>query len=155
VSTSIGPSAIDSSLYIADLRPRKRDSVLHELVACAHRAGVVREPSLLLEVLALRERLGSTSIGKGVAAPNARSITVVDPHLLLARSRRGIDWRAPDGLPVQLVLLVLSPAESSVESHHEFLSRAVASVRLHRNRQKLLDARGFDDVGEVLREVTP
>src|SRR5436309_16044054 len=105
MSISIGAPVLDSSLYIPDLRPRRKESALKELVSRAHLAEVVREPDLLLETLALRERLGSTAIGKGVAVPSPRSLAAVEPRLLVARSRRGLDWGADDGLPVQLVLL--------------------------------------------------
>ena len=154
MTLSLGPSVLDSSLYIADLRPKRKESALADLVSRAHEAGAVREPSLLRETLELRERLGTTAIGKGVAVPHARSIAVIEPRLMVARSRRGIDWGAADGLPIQLVLLALSPPEHSEEIHHEFVARAVAVARLQRNRQKLIEAPSFEAVAAVLREVS-
>src|SRR5436190_17330891 len=115
MTISIGPSVLDNSLWITDLRPRKKESVLQELVARAHEAGAVREPVLVVDVLCLRERLGSTAIGKGVAVPNARSIAVFEPRILFGRSRRGIDWKADDELPVQLVFMVLTPGDHSLD----------------------------------------
>ena len=155
MSITLGPSVLDSSLYIPDLRPRRKESVLQELVACAAAARVLRDPSVLLETLCLRERLGSTALGKGVAVPNARSIAVIEPRLIVARSRRGIDWKASDELPVQIVLMVLSPGEASLEAHHELLARAAAIARLQRNRQRLIEAADFEAVVGVLRDVTP
>jgi mannitol/fructose-specific phosphotransferase system IIA component (Ntr-type) len=74
---------------------------------------------------------------------------------VVARSRRGIDWGAADEIPVQIALLVLSPAELSDETHHDFIARAVSAVRLQRNRQKLLAAEDFESVAALLREVSP
>jgi mannitol/fructose-specific phosphotransferase system IIA component (Ntr-type) len=108
---------------------------------------------VLCETLLLRERLGSTAIGKGVALPNARSIAVSEPRLIFGRSARGIDWRAADELPVRLVFLVVSPGESSLELHHEWLARAAAFARLLKNRQRLLDAADAAAMTEILREV--
>jgi PTS system nitrogen regulatory IIA component len=147
------PSVLDPSLYIPELKTRRKEAALTDLVSLAHHAGAVRGPELLLELLVLRERLGSTAIGKGVALPNARSLTVGRPQLLVARSRRGIEWDAPDDLPVTLVLLTLTPGEWSEEAHHALLGRAAAVARLQRNRQRLLDAACFEDVATVLREV--
>ena len=155
MSILLGPSVLDSSLYIPDLKPRRRESVLQELIACADRARSLRDPGVLLETLCLRERLGCTALGKAVALPNARSISVIEPRMVVARSRRGLDWKAPDDVPVQLVLLVLSPGETSLEAHHEFLARAAAIARLQRHRQRLLEAEDFDAVASVLRDVTP
>ena len=154
MSTAIGFSIIDSSLYIPELRSKRKDSALLELGNRASQAGAVRDPILLREILAVRERFGTTAIGKGVAVPHARSLSVDEPRIVVGRSRRGLDWSAPDDLPVHLVLLVLSPAGCSEESHHELVSRAVAVGRLQRNRQKLIEAGSFEVVASVLREVS-
>jgi mannitol/fructose-specific phosphotransferase system IIA component (Ntr-type) len=79
----------------------------------------------------------------------------VDARLVVARSRRGIEWGAADEQPIQIVLLALSPAEGSDESHHEFVARAVNVMRHQRNRQKLLASEGFDAVAVLMREVVP
>lgn len=146
---------LDPALYVPELRPRTKESVLEHLVTLAHGAGAVGSPELLLELLAVRERVGSTAIGKGVAVPHARSLTVRRPLLVVARSHRGIDWDAPDDLRVTLVLLALTPGQWGEEVHHAFLGRAAAVARLQRNRQRLLDAESFEDVASVLREVSP
>ena len=146
---------LDSSLYIPELRSRTRDSVLAQLVALAHRAGAVRGIAPLVELLRLRERLGTTAIGKGVAVPHARSLTVDRPALVVARSHRGIEWDAPDDLTANLVMLVLSPGEWGEDAHHAFIAHAVAVARLQRNRQRLLDAGTFAEVADVFAEVHP
>lgn len=154
MSIAIGPSVLDSSLYIPDLKLRRKDSVLQEMSACAHQAGAVRDPSLLRETLVLRERAGSSAVGKGVAAPHARSLAVIEPRIVVARSKRGVAWDAADGLPVHVVLLALSPSEHSEELHHDLVARAVAVARLQRHRQRLLGAASFEEVAAVLREAT-
>ena len=154
MSTMIGFSALDSSLYIPELRLKRKESVLHEMVSRAHQAGIVRDADLLGETLMLRERVGSTALGKGVAVPQARSVAVMEPRLVVARSKRGIQWDAPDDLPVHIVLLALSPPELSDEIYHDFVARAVAVGRLQRNRQKLIEAESFEAVAAVLREVS-
>jgi mannitol/fructose-specific phosphotransferase system IIA component (Ntr-type) len=146
---------LDSSLYIPELKSRTRDSVLAQLVALAHRAGAVRGVASLVELLRLRERLGTTAIGKGVAVPHARSLTVDRPVLVVARSHRGVEWDAPDDQTANLVLLVLSPGEWGEEAHHAFLGHAVAVARLQRNRQRLMDAGTFAEVAGVLAEAHP
>jgi mannitol/fructose-specific phosphotransferase system IIA component (Ntr-type) len=146
------PSILDSSLYIPELKSRRRESVVAEMVACAQRAGTVRQPDALRDLLALRERLGSTAVGKGVAVPNARSLAVTRPCLVVARSRRGIDWGAADEAPVSLVFLALSPGEVSESTHHHLLSGVVGVARYQRNRTRLLDATTFEVVSGVLKE---
>ena len=148
------PSLIDLSLYIPELKTRRKDAALAELVNRAHDAGTVRDATLLLELLRVREKVGASALGKGVAVPHARSVTVLRPPMVVARALQGIDWGAPDDQPVSLILLALSPAEWSEEAHHAFLGRAVGAARLQKNRQKLLAAASFDAVASVLREVS-
>ncbi len=147
------PSVLDSSLYIPDLRTRRRESVLAEMVACAHAHGVIRHPEVLSELLVLRERVATTAIGKGVAVPHARSVAVLGSRLVVARSSRGIDWGAPDAAPVTLVFLAISPTETSLAAHHHLVAGAIAVARYQRTRSKLLEAKSFEVVSSVMREV--
>ena len=147
-------SVPDSSLFLPDLRLKRKESALHEMVCAAQGSRAVRDAELLHQTLLRRERWCSSAIGKGVAVPNARSLAVIAPRLLIARARRGVDWSAADGIPVQLVLLVLSPSEISTEAHLERLARALAITRLQRNRQRLLEAEGDAALAAILREAT-
>jgi len=153
MSTLVGAPVLDPSLYIPEFKAKRRESVLQDLVERAARGGVVCDPTLLREALALRERAGSTAVGKGGAIPNVRSLGVTDTRVVVGRSSRGIDSSAPDGAPVHLVLLVLSPAETSEEGHLGLLARTAGAVRLQRQRQKLLDAETFEAVAAVLKDV--
>lgn len=152
---TIVPSIIDPALYIDDLKVRRRDSVLLEMVERARLAGAVRWPDPLLELLSVREMFGTTAPGRGIAVPGVRSIVVTECRIVIARSRRGIDWGAADSLPVHLVFLALSPADCSEGSHLELIARIVAAARPQRSRQKMIDAKGFEPIAAVLREVMP
>ena len=153
MSTSTGLSLLDNSLAIPEVRLKRKEAVLQELVGRLREAGALGDADLLLDVLLMRERLGSTAMGKGVALPNARSIAVTEPRLVVARSSRGVEWRAPDDLPVHLVFLVLSPAEWSIDMHHDQLSRAAGFARLQRNRQRLIDAPNATSMSALVREI--
>lgn len=125
------------------------------MLAHARTAGALRDADSVFEALQLRERLGSTGVGKGVAVPNARALAVLDGRWILARSDRGIDWNGPDGLPVHLVLLVLSTPESPVIAHVESVARAMTLTRLARARTRLLEARGAEEMAAIIRQAAP
>jgi mannitol/fructose-specific phosphotransferase system IIA component (Ntr-type) len=148
-------SVPDSSLFLPDLKLKRKESVLHEMACAAQRLRAVRDAELLHETLLRRERWCPSAIGKGVAVPNARSLGVKEPRVILARAPRGVDWGASDGAAVHLVLLVLSPSEVSVENHLERVMRAIAITRSQRNRQKLLEAEDAGTVALLLRELAP
>lgn len=147
----VAPTTTDATLCIPDLRTRRRDSVLVDLVTVASGASALRHVAPVVELLRLRERAGSTAIGKGVAFPHARSLFVARPLLVLARSTRGIDWCEDDD-PVHLVMLLLAPAETTDEAWHARLARVAGLVRLQKHRQRLLAAEGADVMLALARE---
>src|SRR5258705_400583 len=75
------------------------------------------EPSLseteLLAALAEREKLGPFSMGKGIAFPHARTEKVKDFSIVLGTSPEGLDFRAPDGHKVHVVILFAIPKKHS------------------------------------------
>ena len=56
-----------------------------------------------------REELGSTGIGQGVAVPHTRHPTLQKLIGTVALSRRGVDFAALDGEPVNIFFLLVSP----------------------------------------------
>jgi mannitol/fructose-specific phosphotransferase system IIA component (Ntr-type) len=134
------PSVTYVPLDLIELRHKRRDSALTQLVAAAARHGVVRDVDALLAGLVRRERLGTSALGKGVALSHARSILVVRPIWVVGRSQKGIEWGAPDGEPVQLALLYLAHHEQSPATHVARLAAAAQSLRLQRARQRLMTA---------------
>ena len=149
MSILAGP-ALHPAHLIPDLKSRSRSSVLGELARHSQEIGVAREPGMLRSALLMRERLGSTAVGRGLAVPNARSLLVTRPVLLVARSRPGVDWDAEDGVPVRLVLLVISPAGCSAPCHVAAVARAVAGARPARARQRLFASDSPAEIADLL-----
>jgi len=101
---------------LLDLHPRDKwelieallDSLL-KLPALAGGQGVSRER--LVEALRAREVRPPTAIGQGVAFPHARVPGLQRSVIGLALLKSPLDFEAPDGRPVNIALLVLTPAE--------------------------------------------
>lgn len=73
------------------------------LAFCAELAGPATgvRASVLLQQLQDRERIGPTSLGRGVAIPHARVAGLNAPYLLFVRSAQALDCDAPDGKAVR------------------------------------------------------
>ena len=140
------------TLFISDLRSRKKSSVLEELAAALATAGITRHPDSVVEALRRREALGSTGIGKGIAVPHGRSTLVTERALLVARSRKGIDFEASDGLPVHLCFLIVAPPLERDPIYLKLVAEIVRGVRLAKTRQRLLEAPDFGSVRDILVE---
>ena len=78
--------------------------------------------------LADREKLGSTGFGAGVALPHGKIDGLDRVVGLFAKVAQPIEFTAIDGLPVDLVFLLLSPTEAGVE-HLKALARVSRRMR--------------------------
>lgn len=121
---------------LLDLNAASKRAVLQLLAAeAAGRLG--RAEREILDALKARENVGSTALGRGVALPHARIEDGIAPIMIFARLRRPVDYEAPDEEPVDLVILVLWPAESP-EGLLPTLSETCRAIRepqvLHRLR---------------------
>ena len=87
----------------------------------------------VLEHLEERERLGSTGFGRGVAIPHARFPGVSRPVAALLKLRHPADFAAADGLPVDIVVGLLSPENSGATHLHALaaISRLMRDERVH------------------------
>lgn len=65
----------------------------------------------IAEVVFARERERTTAMGEGVALPHARVSGLEGAVFCLARLRDPVDFDAPDGVPVRLVLLIVVNAD--------------------------------------------
>ena len=104
VGEIIGPDRVVVGLRVAD-----KTQLLQELSGRAAIAlGLDRR--VIFDALLAREKLGSTGLGKGFALPHARLEALREPFAVFARLARPIDFASIDERPVDLVILLLSPA---------------------------------------------
>ena len=106
-------SLLNPKLVRCGLAARTKEEALSEMSSILSAA----EPSLsqaeLLAALAEREKLGPFSMGKGIAFPHARTEKVKDFSIVLGTSVEGLDFRAPDGHRVHVVILFAIPKKHS------------------------------------------
>ena len=81
-------------------------------VLSRHAAGQLDlDPAAVNRSLSEREALGSTGVGSGVALPHARLGNVRHPFGIFAALARPLEFGAVDDQPVDLVFLLLLPAD--------------------------------------------
>jgi PTS system nitrogen regulatory IIA component len=140
--------ALQAGGFSREVGGADRESVLRTVVSALRLPdGVDRE--FLFRVLLAREALGSTAVGDGVAIPHVRSPVVLHidrPAVHLSYLARPIDFGAPDGQPVHILFLSLSP---TVRVHLHVLARLAFALR-DPGFKGILLRRGTDD--EILRE---
>jgi PTS system nitrogen regulatory IIA component len=77
----------------------------------------------LLTALLDRERIGSTGIGQGVAIPHIKITGAERMYGVLVRLETPVDYDAIDGLPVDIIFMLLAPAESKTTQHLKMLAQ--------------------------------
>ncbi|HKH80303.1 MAG TPA: PTS sugar transporter subunit IIA [Methylovirgula sp.] len=122
---------------IPSLRVSDKAQLLQELAR--RTAALLNIPQkTILDALEAREKLGSTGLGQGFALPHAR-IEGLDRFFgLFARLARPIAYDAVDENPVDLVFLLLIPAEPGSD-HMSILaaiSRRIRDQELARRLRK-------------------
>lgn len=99
---------------ITDLRATTKEDVIREIVSSLRDMGHLERvdvETITREFMA-REEIGSTGIGQGAACPETRHGAVDRVTGTVALSRRGVEFDAFDGEPVNVFLLVISPASN-------------------------------------------
>lgn len=98
------------------------------ILADAASAAAGQPASLILERVRQREALGSTGFGEGTAIPHARIAGLSGVMAVVAQLSRPIEYGAPDGEPVDIAVLLLSP-EGAGADHLKALARVSRSLR--------------------------
>ncbi len=122
LSKLFSPAAMELNLKAQD-----QEKAFRELVALVPHLDEGGRAGLLLSLLG-RERLGSTALGRNVALPHTRYVVrgVTKSQIIFGRHPDGIDYGAPDGAPVRLFFLLVSP---DVSQHLQILSRLSRVLR--------------------------
>ena len=95
------------------------------LVELQEGIGVITNGNAYYNAVRQRETFGgTTAIGGGIALPHASNAGVSAPGISALLLRRGVDWGAPDGQPVDLVFMIAVPPKSE-SLHLQILARLV------------------------------
>ncbi|HTG39855.1 PTS sugar transporter subunit IIA [Sphingomonas sp.] len=110
------------------------------------------DPRRVTDGLVARERLASTGFGGGIAIPHVRIEGVAQVRGVFARLTGAVDFQAVDGLPVDLVLLLVSPADAG-GAHLKALARVSRQLRDTSFADKLRGAGSCDAIYALLTGV--
>lgn len=118
----IAPAGTVFGLHVANKR------ALLQTLAAKAAAISGQDEAHVAEVILAREALGSTGFGAGTAIPHGRLETLPRIVAVIAQLATPVDYAALDGLPVDLVVLMLAPAGAGAE-HLKALARVSRALR--------------------------
>ena len=112
---------------LANLKAGSKKQLLQELAAVAAKETGIHERTIF-DVLLERERLGSTGVGKGIAIPHGKLSDIDRLYGVFARLPSAVDFESIDEQPVDLIFLLLAPADAGAD-HLKALARISRLLR--------------------------
>ena len=101
--------------------------------------------SQVFDSLFAREKLGSTGLGQGVAIPHGRVKNLRDGIAAFIKTQTPIPFDSPDGLPVNLIFVLLVP-ERATDVHLQLLAELAQMFSDKNFREQLQNS---NDAGEI------
>lgn len=93
-----------------DLKATTKLEAVTELLDLVQAEGVEINYNAVLDSIREREEVDNTSYGHGFAFPHARTDAVKEMYIFIGVSRKGLTGRTPDGIPVHVICLLLTPS---------------------------------------------
>ena len=107
------------------------------------------DPLAVIESVTAREKLGSTGFGDGVATPHGKLAGLPHVRGVFARLANPLDFDAVDDLPVDIVFMLLSPADGGA-AHLKALAKVSRALRDRAFVEKLRGAGSRDALVALL-----
>lgn len=79
-------------------------------------------PADVFDALMAREQIGSTGIGCGVAIPHIKLPNLKKMYGVMARLEQPVDYDSIDEKPVDIIFMILAPAENKMTQHLKALA---------------------------------
>jgi mannitol/fructose-specific phosphotransferase system IIA component (Ntr-type) len=145
------PILFDSRRIYLDLDGGSMADTLGEMARRLKASGDVKDADELTRRLIEREKLGCTGLGNGLAIPHCKLAGLEGVLVAIGVVPGGVDFRALDGRPVRLVLVVLSPSDAPA-GHLQALARISRLVKTPGVAEAILSASTPDEAARILKE---
>jgi len=132
----------------ADLVSANKKALFQQLAAAAARLTGLPAKTIAASLNA-REKIGSTGFGAGAAIPHGKIEGLPKVFGYFARLETPVDFQSIDGMPVDLVFLLLSPPDAGAD-HLKALARVSRVFRDPQIVAKLRGARSKDALYALL-----
>lgn len=139
LATLLAPERI-----LLDVPAASKDALYEEVGA--RLTGLLNVPAKTITAsLLAREKLGSTGLGQGVAIPHGRIKGLRQAFGCFVRPRVPVPFGAPDGVPANLIFVLLVP-EQATDLHLQILSELAHRLGDQAFRERL---QGLHDPGAI------
>jgi len=137
----MGHLLLDEESIVAGLEALNREDALRKIVDVLpawRLQGIERQR--LLELLILREQIGTTAIGQGIALPHCFSPQVNEPVVAFGVSPGGVPFPSLDGRLVHFIFVLILPQNEAAERQKRQILQNIKWSLCDRSMQERLKA---------------
>jgi PTS system nitrogen regulatory IIA component len=139
-------------MIIPELESENVESILKEMAKFLKKNDKISKEKELFEKLVQREKLGTTAIGGGVAIPHCKLKGLKNPVVMLAISKKSVDFCSLDGKPSHIFFMVVSSPDNPT-MNLQILAAIAHLVRKSGSlAKKILNAKNISAILDVVRE---
>lgn len=138
----------DQRRIVTQLRVTNKKNLIEEIADRAAEISLIPS-AIIAESLFIREKLGSTGLGMGIAIPHARFAKLDQIMGYFFKLDQPIDFEAHDHLPVDIVFLLMVPEDAGTQ-HLKVLARLSRLFKTKRLVEKLRHTPDKEDIYSLL-----
>nr|WP_330362014.1 fructose-specific PTS transporter subunit EIIC [Pseudobutyrivibrio ruminis] len=139
ISEFIDPRGIKLQVALSS-----QDEAIDKLIALHEEVGNLKDAATFKEAILAREAKGSTAIGNGIAVPHGKSSAVAKAGLVAITCPQGVDYKAMDGKPSNLLFMIAAP-DGGADTHLEVLSKLMQLLMDPAFCKTLVEAKTVDE----------
>lgn len=144
ITEFIDPRGIKLQAKVSD-----QNDAIDQLIALHESVGNLKDVAGFKKAILEREAKGSTAIGNGIAVPHGKSASVKKAGLVAITCPDGVDYKALDGKPSNLLFMIAAP-ENGADTHLEVLSKLMGMLMDGEFCKKLVGAESVDEFLELI-----
>ncbi len=144
LDTYLSPATFCGELYTTEI-----DEAINMLAQKASSATNLKYEDVFAAVK-YREDLMPPGVGSGVAVPHAKIDGVTEPVVAVGLSRPGIDFDHPDGIPSQVIFLVLSSPHDP-NSQFEIITEITQLFENGHMRERAIETSSYTEFRGLIR----
>jgi mannitol/fructose-specific phosphotransferase system IIA component (Ntr-type) len=134
---------------VVDLASKTKTELFHELVSFLDVSGAISDADRVMDALWQRESVMSTLVAPNIALPHASLWLFKKTVGVFGISREGIDYGAPDGKPVRVVMLLIDDRYEA-DKHLTILKKTARLVGTPNFLSKIMDCTDPRDVYDLI-----
>ncbi len=136
---------ISPERIVVPLAATEKKAAIEELVTVLAKNMGIKNPELVLASVLERESTRTTGVGHGLAIPHSKCPGVKSLSVAIGKPAEPIDFQSIDGLPVFLIVLLVSPPEQT-GTHIQALAKVSRLMTVDAFRNKLKSASSAQEI---------